>query len=298
MKSYSTSRVKGELAVGGFVGCLGYISAEHCFSSGLVQGQDYAGGFAGKVYGADIKSCFTSSEVRGAQKTGGFAANISNSSVTDCYAAGAAIGGDAGGFVAVFANSSVIACFWDVEVSGVSISAAAIGTNTIAMQDDTTFIDAGWDITNVWYMDSYPKLRAHADSSRQRFQLWAFDAGAPLGSRGQQDCPAGDNIANLLKYAVGLEPLTFCSTTDLMLPRIDEAEGKFTVTYQRSKDTSGVALYPTWTASLRAPNWQGSGLALRKLSEEASTELWEASLSVAGRSSAFIRLNADLIEEE
>ena len=77
-----------------------------------------------------------------------------------------------------------------------------------------------------------------------------------------------------------------------MLPEIESAESKFTVTYQRSKNAAGVSLYPTWSGSLSPSDWQSEGFDFRKLSETDTLELWEAVLPMDGRSSVFIRLNA------
>jgi len=289
--------IAGDTYVGGFAGTFNNAIVEECYCSGTVMGNNYVGGFAVDLYQCRIFNSYSRCAVVGGEITGGFCVEITVSSVSNCYAAGIVSGDNTSGLATYIYGSSVTSCFWDVETSGVTVSVVGTGTNSVAMQDEATFSAAGWDLDNIWYMDGYPKLRAHVDSSQDRFQLWTFDSGAPVGGRGPQDCPAGDNIPNLLKYAVGLAPLTICSTADLMLPLMDDSEGKFTVTYQKSKDAAGVTLYPTWTGSLQAPEWQGSGLNLRKLSEEASTELWEASLPVADRSSAFIRLNAERLED-
>ena len=297
LNSFSSARVEGSDEVGGLVGFLGWDSVEQCFSTGKVIGDYYTGGFAGYTVGCDIRNCYSTSDVQDGQDVGGFTGLLKNSAADSCYAAGVVSGNEAGGFVKATNNSSATSCFWDVDVSGVTESAAGVGTNTVAMQDETTFIDSGWDFINIWYMAGYPKLRGLVDSSEDKYHLWVFDAGASTGEREQADSPAGDNIPNLLKYAIGLDPLTHCSTADLMLPDLEQSERKFTVTYQRSKDAKGVSLYPTWSASLISSGWRSDGFEVRKLSETTTTELWEASLPLDENSSAFIRLNAEFIAE-
>ncbi|MGE5804201.1 MAG: T9SS type A sorting domain-containing protein, partial [Ignavibacteria bacterium] len=53
--------------------------------------------------------------------------------------------------------------FWDVQTSGMSISAGGTGKTTAEMKTQTTFTDAGWDFTSLWQMttsenDEYPFL--------------------------------------------------------------------------------------------------------------------------------------------
>jgi hypothetical protein len=288
----------GDWNVGGLFGVVYDCSfINGCFSLGPVSGTDSVGGFCGDLYNVVISNSYSLCAVSGSEHVGGFSGSIDYSTVCNCYCSGTVEGDNFGGFTARLYSSTATSCFWDVEASGVSISTAGIGTNTVAMQDEATFINAGWDFTNVWYMAGYPKLREFVESSEDEYQLWLFDSGAPAGARGQLDDPAGDNIPNLLKYAAGLDPLTYCSTADLMLPELEQSERKFTITYQRSKDAAGVSLYPTWSASLISSDWQSDGFEFQKLSETTTTELWEVSLSLDDNPSAFIRLNADLTEE-
>ena len=50
--------------------------------------------------------------------------------------------------------------FWDMETSGLTWSAGGTGKKTAEMKALSTFLDAGWNFTDTWWMpyDSYPRL--------------------------------------------------------------------------------------------------------------------------------------------
>ena len=50
--------------------------------------------------------------------------------------------------------SQVTDCFWDLETSGTSSSAAGTGKTTAEMKIESTFTDAGWDFDDIWAIDS------------------------------------------------------------------------------------------------------------------------------------------------
>ena len=63
--------------------------------------------------------------------------------------------------------SDVEQSFWHREATGLSLSASGTGLSTAQMQDRTTYIDAGWDLTgetlngpdDIWHMD--PDVAMH-----------------------------------------------------------------------------------------------------------------------------------------
>ena len=66
--------------------------------------------------------------------------------------------------------SCVQQSFWDMDATGLSVSAKGMGRTTPQMQDRTTYIEASWDFVDetlngpddIWYLDpdvaAYPRL--------------------------------------------------------------------------------------------------------------------------------------------
>ncbi|VGO15395.1 hypothetical protein PDESU_03978 [Pontiella desulfatans] len=121
------------------------------------------------------------------------------------------------------------------------------------------------------------------------FSEWIGDFGLPAGEQGETNCPAGDSIPNLLKYACGLVPTHYCATADLMPCTV--SNGVFAIQYYKSKDTVGVQLDPVWTSSLTNGTWSTGGLSVQQLADEGGREKWSASLPSDGQ--GFIRLKAE-----
>ena len=56
-------------------------------------------------------------------------------------------------------------CFWDIETSGMSTSSGGTGKSTAQMKAQSTFTDAGWNFTDIWWITQaidYPKLIQHS----------------------------------------------------------------------------------------------------------------------------------------
>lgn len=173
--SYSTSvSISGEVLVQG--GFLSYSNVSiyqniitSCYSSCTLQtdvntSSTYCGGFIGRAYGYHaITNCYAvgSSTMQSYGFNGGFIGRaFTTTECTNCYAAVDLTGGGTGyiGGLIGFHSGKISSCFWDMEVSGVSVSAGGVGKNTTQMQGEQ-FIYADWD-TDVWVFvdDSYPEL--------------------------------------------------------------------------------------------------------------------------------------------
>jgi hypothetical protein len=174
--SYSACRVTaGDESndVGGFCGSNAVGIIEKCYSTGSVNvgvdcgdegvipfaeggGIPYArdvGGFCGGNSGEIIhsySSCLVSAN-DDSTYTGGFCgASLSDAEEWD----------------EVFLN-----CFWDIEVSGMEISAGGEGKTTAQMKSRETYESSGWDFSGsqekpaIWviFEDRYPQLTAFAD---------------------------------------------------------------------------------------------------------------------------------------
>ncbi len=169
---YGSGVVTGRNYTGGLVGLQrGTLTCS--YAGGEVHGSDLTGGFVGQISGR-VVNCYCASTVSGSGTVGGFVGNMLGE-VRNCYATGRVIatGYSVGGFVGHgYGNTSdtgVTGCFWDVQTSGQTKSAAGTGLNAAEMHTVTPYANAGWDFagrrqdgtSETWYMPpggGYPLL--------------------------------------------------------------------------------------------------------------------------------------------
>jgi hypothetical protein len=158
-------------------GLVGYNSGRiiGCYACGNVsgtQGNWRLGGLVGWNYGY-ILHCFARGNVTGDGDIGGLIGN-DRGTISHAYATGRVVGAklsyyDAGGLVGDGYRNNVSSCFWDIETCGRITSEGGEGLSTVQMQDQLTFLNAGWDFTgerangtgDVWQMPEgggYPEL--------------------------------------------------------------------------------------------------------------------------------------------
>jgi hypothetical protein len=211
-------------------------------------------------------------------------------------------GGEFVGGVCGENTGDVDSCFWDMQVSTVSMSAGGSGLTTAEMQQVATFTSAGWDFVaesvngavDIWNMDDYPVLSGISFSvvPADGFTAWLSLAGVPLALSGEADTPALDGIPNLLKYACGLSVSTTYASADLYTMSLDEP-GLFSIIYFKSKAATGVMLEAVWASTLAGP-WTNTGVSYELLSDDGSREQWRASIRMENH--GFMRLMAALVE--
>jgi hypothetical protein len=192
---------------GGLVGINSGCVVGSC-ATGKILGRDFSfwyGGLVG-INSGTILNCHAASDISTGTRysqVGGLAgdnvgavincyANGSISTLSQCYAIGGLAGCNAshgcvvnsyavvmisigtnnksvGGLVGDNTGGKVKMSFWDVEASGVGVSAAGQGLTTAQMQQASTFLEAGWDfvderangVTDAWRMPEgggYPVL--------------------------------------------------------------------------------------------------------------------------------------------
>jgi hypothetical protein len=173
--SYFTGSMTGNYYVGGLVGANnGTVS--NSLSTGSVTGNYYVGGLTGSNSGA-VSSSYSTVGVSGSSIVGGLAGindwdgTVSNSystgsvagnyyigglvgvnfgTVDDSYSRGNVTGHEyVGGLLAVNWGGTASNSFWDTETSGQATSASGTGKTTAEMQNITTFLGAGWQISVV-----------------------------------------------------------------------------------------------------------------------------------------------------
>lgn len=147
----------------------------NCYSLGQVTLEDIGvvGGLAGHNSGT-VSDCYSLATVRGGTTIGGLLGSSrgSDASVSHCYSTGPVIPEDAvnvGGLLGYGSADGVEQCFWDVETSGQTTSAAGTGLITAELWDIETYMEAGWDfvgetdngVEDLWWIDDgndYPHL--------------------------------------------------------------------------------------------------------------------------------------------
>jgi hypothetical protein len=174
--------------LGGLIGtCFGAEIAD-CSATGNVTGAEAShglGGLLGSCVGVAVSNCYATGTVSGFRMLGGFAGRVqAGTSVVHCHAVGRVLRGadpwGRGGFAGHIDSPTdvrVTGCFWDVEASQASASAAGTGLTTAQMQDVRLFQAAGWDMADDWADGTadlwlvpekgpYPVLAALSDSYR------------------------------------------------------------------------------------------------------------------------------------
>jgi len=287
--SYSTGNVvsSGQYA-GGFCG-LNYSMISNCYSSGSVNGNKSTGGFCGRNYnGSTIKTSYCTGNVNGDDDIGGFSGeNDGSATINNCYSVGEVSGtSNLGGFCGNNAGT-ISASFWDILTSGMMGSSGGTGMMTMQLQNEITFTSVGWNFVDTWVIDGYPVLKDLEASVM--YKNWAEDCGIPGNKQEYYDCPTGDGIKNLMKYAIGLDPMKVCSSADIMQPLSET--NRFGIVYHKSKDAKYVNLYPMWSNSLITNNWFSNGFKFTMMSETSSNETWKATFQIP-ISSGYIKLKA------
>ncbi len=305
--------------IGGIVGYNYYGVISNCYSKVSVIGYSYVGGLCGKnIYGRIVNSYSKGSIFGSYNYVGGLCADnggtIANSYSTCsvecennyagglcgdnagliefCYSTGS-VAGDGlffGGLIGMneIATGSINASFWDIDTSGMTTSFGGMGRTTSDMQLKPTFTYFYWDFVNTWVMDGYPNLK-ESYTSQELYELWGKNYNVPTNELGYGDCPSNDGIQNLLKYAIGLNPMQSCSVADVMEPLVETND--FSIIYNKSKGAVDVELFPSWTDSLITTNWSANGFEFERLSATSSTETWKATLPMTN-DCGYIRLNA------
>jgi hypothetical protein len=162
--SYTTVSVNGiDDQVGGLIG-INHGSVTTCYSTGSVRGTENVGGLVGNNQ-ATITSCYATGEVNGTgNAVGGLVGYNPDGSITSSYSVGLVSGTrGAGGLVGSAHGNGVSASFWDTQASGQAGSSGGTGKTTAQMTDINTYLSAGWDFMNVWWMPlsgypHYPQL--------------------------------------------------------------------------------------------------------------------------------------------
>ncbi|VGO21274.1 GLUG motif-containing protein [Pontiella sulfatireligans] len=284
---YATGNISGVNYLGGLCG-ENSGTIPNCYATGNISGVNYLGGLCGKNSGI-TPNCYATGSVSGVNYLGGFCGDNSGT-IPNCYSTGPVAGpSNFGGLCGRNADGTVSNCFWDTETSGLLISDGGTGQTTSNMQAEATFTDVGWDLQNVWSMASYPELKSFS-AQQGLFSAWLAGQGVPTNIRGEEDCPMGDGIANLLKYACGLPAMQVRNASDYMGVLMDNGSATFTMEYYKSATATGVLLQPIWKTALDEA-WDLDDITVGFVQNEGDRELWRASIPLSDES-GFMSLQA------
>ena len=97
--------------------------------------------------------------------------------------------------------------------------------------------------------------------------------------------PAGDGITNLLKYALGLDPLHVATAS---LPTVGSVPGYLTLTYPKPDAVSDIVYTAQFSDDLAT--WSNTGVTQDVLADDGTTQTIRAKVSSSGIARRFIRL--------
>ncbi len=165
-RSYATGNVISEFS-GGLIGFKNTGEIHKSYASGNVSGNGEGhgiGGLVGALSSALVTNSYAKGDVSGETSVAGLIGKMTGiASVYDSYSTGAvSSSSEVGGLVAIIEDDAVVNnSFWDIETSGIEVSAGGIGLTTAEMQTQSTFTDAEWDFDDIWgyRTDDYPFLQ-------------------------------------------------------------------------------------------------------------------------------------------
>lgn len=158
--------------IGGLAG-FNFGSVTRCYVTGSIVGGSYTGGLIGFNV-SSIDDCYARASVDTSGFYIGGLVGFNDDSISNSYSIGSVTGSFVLGGLVGQNFGNITSSFWDTQASGTTDGvgsedpdpAGAMGRETIDMQTEVTFTDAGWDFVDDdgdpadWYMpvDDYPIL--------------------------------------------------------------------------------------------------------------------------------------------
>ena len=122
------------------------------------------------------------------------------------------------------------------------------------------------------------------------YQNWAAVQGFPAGQDAAIDDPDGNEVSNLLDYALGRAGGEPDPLLDMPIPSI--TSDKLQLTFTRPKSALGVCYLVQ--ASDNFSTWSDEGVSLLKLSETATEETWRGDVLISQATKRALRLRVTL----
>lgn len=118
-----------------------------CYTSCSVIGNAYIGGLVG-INTHEVSNCYSITGVYAESWAGGLVGE-NFGTISNCYAAGHVwAGAESGGLVGIGSPDGVTNSFWDLEVSGLQVSAGGVPRTKAEMKMADTYLSAGWDFVS------------------------------------------------------------------------------------------------------------------------------------------------------
>ncbi|MCA1900928.1 MAG: PASTA domain-containing protein, partial [Candidatus Hydrogenedens sp.] len=157
--------IKGSDNCGGLVGNNAW-SVSKCWANVYLDGQNYIGGLIGRNLGGNVNNSFSTGTVKASFYSGGLVGGLIDGTIENCYSIGKVTGisGFIGGLIGYNFGGDTTNSFWNIITSRINISFGGTVKTTTEMLNINTYLSAGWDFTNIWYLPenkalSYPQLR-------------------------------------------------------------------------------------------------------------------------------------------
>lgn len=170
----------GYVRVGGLIGSGKGVDIDQCYALGRVAGIYYVGGLAGWYYGradslpspdgldgngyTSVSNSYARGAVAGDYCVGGLLGYVDGIHLSNSYSTGkvSADADYAGGLVGFAVNEYVDYCYWDMNTSGLTVSAAGDGFSTTELKAG---VPSGWVSSGAWGISAainngYPYLLA------------------------------------------------------------------------------------------------------------------------------------------
>ncbi|MEA1648103.1 MBG domain-containing protein [Nitrospirillum sp. BR 11164] len=215
-RSWASGAVSGWTDVGGLAGLAAGNITTSGASGSVTGGGSVIGGLVGNLFGASLTNTYATGAVTGFQEEGGLVGIIQavGTTITNSYASGRVSSSSGsvynGGLVGLSAVTFTASnSFWDVTTTGQSFGSVSGGagqtvagfTGMTGTQGftSTTFSNAGWDLTNTWYMvdgATRPMLQAEASATlRSAHQLQLVNLNPSIGYTLANDIDLGGALS-------------------------------------------------------------------------------------------------------
>ncbi|WP_292464480.1 toxin TcdB middle/N-terminal domain-containing protein [Methanolobus sp.] len=147
-----------------------------CFSTGSVTGRhNNVGGLVAGIHSTgSISDSYSMCAVTCAGTPAGGLSGFNNGNIARSYATGfVACSNTKGGITGINSNT-VTGSYYDSQTTGCSDTGKGTPKTTAEMQTQSTFV--GWDFTNTWTMQGYPKLKLASSTSLTPHVYFTYDS--------------------------------------------------------------------------------------------------------------------------
>ena len=288
----SLGLINADISGKGYVGALVGINDGNvfgCFSTGAVDGSgNYVGGMSGNNNAGKVAFSYSDCSVSGALLVGGLV-GYNNDSISNCYATGTVnctfdkIGGligyndvlgvvtdsysigtisggvQQGGLIGSNNSGTITNSYWNIETSGIVVSAGGTGLNTAQMKLQSSFedwdFDESWDIVdNVSYPYSRKVNNASIAVNDSLICGYKFDLLRLLENDFDVETGKEKLVFRILSHSTG-------SITDstLILPETNEVGIACTLVYRIGEVLAGDTLWGNKATAVLIRNIEGLG---------------------------------------